>query len=166
MIVKAHYEWDRVKGEQKTARQQAEKGFTFAVPQGDTERAMLRERIIEELSSEIPAELSNVPSAEQVAASILKHTGKRKAILKASGEMEVREEIKEHVEAIATALVDDMTKDIMDAVGRDPRIQTPEAVHQAEATAGERDHPPVPAGDERKAQGEAGPVQLCNIDHP
>ena len=123
MIVKAHYEWDRVKGEQKTARQQAEKGFTFAVPQGDTERAMLRERIIEELSSEIPAELSNVPSAEQVAASILKHTGKRKAILKASGEMEVLEEIKEHVEAIATALVDDMTKDIMDAVGRDPRIQ-------------------------------------------
>jgi hypothetical protein len=126
VIVKAHYEWDRVKAEQKEARQQAEskqRGFTFAVPQGDTERAMLRERIIEELSSEIPAEMSTLPSAEQVAASILNHAGKRKAILKASGEVEVGEEIKEHVEAIATALVDDMTKDIMDAVGRDPRIQ-------------------------------------------
>ena len=100
MIVKAHYEWDRVKAEQKEARQQAEskqRGFTFAVPQGDTERAMLRERIIEELSSEIPAEMSTLPSAEQVAASILNHAGKRKAILKASGEVEVGEQIKELV---------------------------------------------------------------------
>ena len=62
----------------------------------------------------------NVPSPAEAAASVLKH--KRKQILKASRELEVSETTKEHVEAIAAAVIDDMTSDIRDAVAKDPRI--------------------------------------------
>ena len=63
------------------------------------------------------------PSPAAMTASVLSHAGRRKQILKAAREVEVSERIKEHVAAIATALIDDMTQGIRDEVASDPRIQ-------------------------------------------
>jgi hypothetical protein len=70
-----------------------------------------------------PAASLKAPSPAAMAASVLSHEGRRKQILKAAREVEVCEKIKEHVAAILTALVDDMTQGIKDEVANDPRIQ-------------------------------------------
>ena len=44
-------------------------------------------------------------------------------VLKASGDVVISEKIREHLTAIATALVDEMTPGIRTEVGEDPRIQ-------------------------------------------
>jgi hypothetical protein len=63
-----------------------------------------------------PAASLKAPSPAAMADSVLSHAGRRKQILKASREVYVSKKIKEHVEAIATALVDDMMQ--RDSEGR------------------------------------------------
>ena len=70
-----------------------------------------------------PAASFKIPSPVEVRNSILKSKSKTKQVLKASGEEEVSEKIKEHLGAIATALVDDMTQDLRKEVCKDPRMQ-------------------------------------------
>jgi len=64
-----------------------------------------------------------IPSAKGLVTSILKHKGRRKQVLKAAREVEINENIKGHLNAIATALVDDMPYELRKEVAKDPRIQ-------------------------------------------
>jgi len=64
-----------------------------------------------------------IPSAAAVTSSILASNSKRKQVLKAAGEVEISEKIRGHLNAIATAMVDDMTSGIRKEVAKDPRIQ-------------------------------------------
>jgi hypothetical protein len=65
----------------------------------------------------------SIPSAQGLVTSILDQKGKRKQVLKAAREVEISENIKGHLNAIATALVDDMTYELRKEVAKDPRIQ-------------------------------------------
>lgn len=66
---------------------------------------------------------ASIPSADQLVDGILSRKRGRKQVLKASGEFEISEKVRECLEAIGTALVDDMTFDIRKVVAKDPRIQ-------------------------------------------
>ena len=61
--------------------------------------------------------------AKAVVDSMLKKPKQVEKVLKASGDAVISEKIKEHLTAIATALVDEMTPGIRREVGEDPRIQ-------------------------------------------
>ena len=119
LIVRAHHEVEKIKAER-----QAEMSF-------------IKDLVLDLVDSAVdsavqpdsppaavdPAASFEAPSPAEVAASVLRHSGRRKQILKASRAVEVSEKIEEHVKAIATALVDDMTQGIRDGVADDPRIQ-------------------------------------------
>ena len=55
---------------------------------------------------------TRIPSADQLVDGILSRKRGRKQVLKASGEFEISEKVRECLEAIGTALVDDMTFDL------------------------------------------------------
>ena len=70
-----------------------------------------------------PTAWDHLPSAQGLVTSLLVQKGKRKQVLKAAQEAEISEHIKGHLNAIATALVNDMTYELRKEVAKDPRIQ-------------------------------------------
>jgi len=66
---------------------------------------------------------ASIPSATELVDGILSRKRGRKKVLKASGEEAISEKGRECLEAIGTALVDDMTFEIRKVVAKDPRIQ-------------------------------------------
>ena len=126
LIVRGHYEYERIKADrEQEARQRSEtelmmKSLIMDVADKVVDSAMSR-GVVRDFTG--PAVRFKVPSPAEAAASVLKHPGKLRQIRKASGEVEVSEKTKEHIKAIAAALVDDMIPEIKDAVAADPRIQ-------------------------------------------